>query len=153
LLAAPVGLVLPGQAGGRLDGRNDDAQHVQLTPGLAPIARQPGLLQAAQGDGRGGVAGQDDQAGARLEQANAAGLRQIDDLLAGPAAIGRVGLVGEIDEVGLREPLDERTMDGQAAHAGIEDANGHEFAFSALPARRPCAALQAVHVTRGSKGG
>ena len=51
-------------------------------PSCAPIARQPGLLQAAQRDGGGGVAGQDDQVAALVEQPLAAGAGQVDDLLA-----------------------------------------------------------------------
>jgi hypothetical protein len=82
-------------------------------------------LQTTQGDGRGGVAGQDHQAGAGLEQALAAGPRQVHNLLPWPAAIGGVGLIGQIDEVRLGQTLHEGAVDREAAHAGVEDADGH----------------------------
>ncbi|MNJ41000.1 hypothetical protein D3C77_359070 [compost metagenome] len=62
-----LGLVGPGQAGGRLDGRDDDAQDVDRTAQRLAHPRDPGLLQPAQGDGRGRVAGQDHERGARRE--------------------------------------------------------------------------------------
>ena len=55
-----------------------------------------------------------------------AGARHLDDLLARLVAIGRIGLVGQVDEIGLRQAVDERVVDGQAAHAGIEYADSHE---------------------------
>src|SRR5205085_2604704 len=39
--------------------------------------------------------------------------------------IGRVGLVGEVDEVGVREAIHQPVVDGEPAHAGIEDADRH----------------------------
>ena len=60
----------------------------------------------------------------------AAGPRQIDDLLAWPAAIGGVGLVGQIDEVRLGQTLHEGAVDREAAHAGVEDAYGHALALA-----------------------
>ena len=133
LFAAAVGLVLPGQAGGRLDGRDNNPQHVQGPARLAAISRQPGLLQPTQGNGRSGIAGQHDKAGTFIEQPDAAGPGEINNLLARTAAIGRIGLIGEIDEVGGRKPLDQRAVHGQAADTGIEDANGHELALALRP--------------------
>ena len=125
LVAATLGLVLPGHAGGRLDGGDDDAQDVDRAAQLAAVAGQPGLLQPAQGHRGGGVAGQDHQVAAVVEQAHAAGPGQLDDLLAGAAAIGGVGLVGQVGEVGARQPPHQRLVHGQSADAGVENANGH----------------------------
>ncbi len=105
--------MLPGQAGGRLDGRHDDAEHVHRPAQSLAISGKPGLLQPAQGDGGRRVAGQDHQAAAPLEQGFAAGPGQIDDLLTGPAAIGDVGLVAEEDEIGSRKPVHQRPVNGQ----------------------------------------
>ena len=125
--------MLPGQARGRLDGWDNDPQHVQGAARLATVSRQPGLLQPAQGDGRSRVAGQNDKAGTFIEQPDAASPGEIDDLLARAAAVGRIGLIGEIDEVGGGKPLDERAVHGQAADTRIEDANGHELALALRP--------------------
>ena len=67
--------------------------------------------------------------GAGLEQPLAPRLGQLDDLLAAAPAVGGVGLVRQIDEVALREPPRQFTMDGQAAHAGVENANSHRRAL------------------------
>jgi hypothetical protein len=85
----------------------------------------PGLLQPAQGDGGGGVAGQHDDAGPRLEQPFAAGPGEVDDLLALATAVGGVGLVGQIDEVPLRKAAGQFAVDRQPAHAGVENAYRH----------------------------
>ena len=128
-LLGAFGLETPGQARRGLDGGHDDAQHVHRSAQPFAQAGDPGLLQAAQGDGAGGVAGQDHDRGAGLEQPLAPGLGQIDDLLAAAPAVGGVGLVRQIDEVALREPPRQFTMDGQAAHAGVENANSHRRAL------------------------
>ena len=67
-----------------------------------------------------------------LEQALATRAGQVDDLLAGPHAVGRVGLVGQIGEVRLRQTLHEGAVDREAAHAGVEDAD-HGQAVAAKP--------------------
>ena len=99
----------------------------------AAVVRQPGLLQAAQGDGGGGVAGQHDQVGPGLEQPLAAGPGQVDDLLAGAAAVGGVGLVGQIDEVPIGEPPRQFAVDRQSAHAGVEYAYRHAGLLAVRP--------------------
>ena len=57
-------------------------------PSCAAIVGQPGLLQPPQRHRRGGVAGQDHEVAALVEQPLAAGAGQLDDLLAGAPAIG-----------------------------------------------------------------
>ena len=71
LVGQTVDLLLPGHARGRLDGRDDQAKDIDRPAQRLAIGRQPSLLQAAQGNGRGGVAGQDDQVAALVEQADA----------------------------------------------------------------------------------
>ena len=136
LLLSPLGLVLPGQAGGRLDGRDHDAEDIDRPPQVAPISRQPALLQAAQRHAGGGVTGQHHDVAALGEQPFTAGPGQIDDLLAAPPAIGRTRLVGQVDEVGAREPLHEPVMHGEPAHPGVEHADGHGGGVSGR--RRGC---------------
>jgi opacity protein-like surface antigen len=143
--------VLPGQAGSRLDGRHDDAQDIDRPTDLLAIAGQPGLLQATKRDGRGGVAGQDHDAGPAIEQALAAGPGEIDDLLAGPHAVGRMSLVGQVGEVRLRQTLHEGAVDREPAHAGVEDAD-HEASCSRQTLCRPrgrhrVERLRSCHVT------
>ena len=125
LLPPAVRLVLPGQAGSRLDGGHDDAEDVQGPPQVTAQARQPGLLQAAQGNGGRGVAGQDHQARPLREQAGAGGAGQVHHLLPRSSAIGGVGLVAVIDEVGGGQALHQRPVHAQAADAGIEDTEAH----------------------------
>ncbi len=118
--------MLPGQAGGGLDGGHDDPQHVHRPAQRLAIAGKPGLLQPAKRDGRRGVAGQDHQIAACAEQGLAAGLGEPDDLFARPPAIGDVGLVAQEHEVGRGEPVHQGAVDGQPAHAGIEHADHHD---------------------------
>ena len=75
--------MLPGLAGGGLDGGYDDPQHIDGAAQLLTITWQPGLLQPSQGDGAGGVAGQHDQAGPLVEQADTALAGETHDLFAG----------------------------------------------------------------------
>ena len=117
--------LIPAAPRRRLDSRHDDAQHVQPAPGLLAVFRQPHLLQPPQRDRRGRVAGQDHDIRPRLEQPHAPGLRQLDDLLARQPAVRRIGLVGQIDDVRLGEPVHQPAMHGQPAHPGIENANRH----------------------------
>ena len=88
---------------------------------------QPGLLQPAQRDGRGGVASEDGQIAALVEQLLAAGASQFDNLFARATAVGRVGLVGEIDEIGGGQAADEGVMDAQTPDPRIKDAYSHAF--------------------------
>src|SRR3989344_6131453 len=76
-------------------------------------------------------------AGPGLEQPLAAGPGQVDDLLAVAAAVGGVGLVGQIDEVPLRKAAGQFAVDRQPAHAGVENANRHGARFRRGTGRRP----------------
>ena len=134
LVAAALGLMFPGHAGGRFYCRHDDAQDIDLASQIPSVARQPGLLQTAKCDSRGCIAGQNHKVAARREQTLAPGPGQVDNGLAVLAAVGRVGLVSEIDEIGLRKPVHKLSMDGQAANSGIKNAYRHG---SELPDLRP----------------
>ena len=72
LVGALLQLLVPGPPGRRLDGGDDQSQGVHRTAELGAVARQPGLLQAPQRHRRGGVAGQDHQPAALIEQPHAA---------------------------------------------------------------------------------
>ena len=63
----------------------------------------------------GGVAGQDHQVAAQVEQGLATRAGQGDDLLARPPAIGHVQLVAEEDEVGVGQPVHQGVVNGKAA--------------------------------------
>ena len=101
-----------------LDGGADDAQHAAR----GVQAGQVFLLNGAQGFGRGGVAGQDDQRAA-LAKKGLDGLEGVFvDHLEGVRAIGRAGVVAEVQVVVLRHQLSDLPQDGQSAVAGVEDA-------------------------------
>jgi len=134
-------------AGRDLDGRHDDAENVHRPPDLLAEIRQPALLQAAQRDGGGRVAGEDHEARARSEQGFAARFGERDDLFARPPAIRGVRLIGQIGEIGVGHALDQRAMHGQAADAGIEHADGHDAS-----ARHAEITLQHALVDIGQRG-
>ena len=92
--------MFPGQAGGRLDGRDDDAKHVDRPAEGAAIAGQPGLLQPTERHRSGGIARKNDEVATGVEQSLAARAGQVDDLLARPTPVGSHRLIRQIDEVG-----------------------------------------------------
>ena len=67
----------------------------------------------------------------------------------------RSGLVGEVDEVRAREPRDEGAVDGEPAHAGVEDAYGHDQSAlaAAMSARkREFSATKGTKSTKAANG-
>ena len=84
-----------------------------------------GFLDGVEGEGAGGVAGDDEVVGALLvdEESGAFG-GVAGDGAAGLGAVGEAGGVADEGEAGLRGAADEGAQDGEAAEAGIEDADG-----------------------------
>ena len=92
-----------------------------MTPmtGMATAARI-----SSQGEGGGGVAGDDEVFGAmgREEPCAFDGVAGDGGLRLG--AVGETGGVAEIDVVGAGDEREQRAEDGEAAEAGVEDADG-----------------------------
>ena len=79
-------------------------QHPQ-DPEIRVPFRQPDLLDAPQGPGRGGVAGQDDEAAALAEEIVHRLLGKADHHPVGPGAVGNPGIVPQVEIVILRQDL------------------------------------------------
>ncbi len=111
-----VAPVAPGQM---LDHRHEHPEH-------PPLGRvEPAHLQVVQRHRRGGVAGEHHQPAALGEQPPHPRDGQRIDLLRRPPAVGRVGVVAEIDEILLRQPRRHRAQHGQPAEPAVEDADRH----------------------------
>ena len=79
-------------------------QHPQ-DPEAGVAFRQPDLLDAPQGPGRGGVAGQDDEAAALAEEIIHRLLGEADHHPVAPGAVGDAGIVPQVEIVILRQDL------------------------------------------------
>ncbi len=77
-----------------------------------------------EGEGGGGVAGDDEEVGALSEEEAGAGEGVADDGLAGLGAVGETGGVAEVDVVGVGDEGEKIVQDGEAAEAGVKDADG-----------------------------
>ena len=124
-----VGVALHGGVGG-------DDQHVAgfgggaggLGAGLDDAEDgngRDGVLDGVEGEGAGGVAGDDEELGALLLDQEPRALGGVaGDGAAGLGAVGQAGGVAEEGEACLRSAGDESAQDGETAEAGIEDADG-----------------------------
>ena len=83
-----------------------------------------GLLDVFEGEGGGGVAGDDEEFGALFVEELCAGDGVAGDGLAGLGAVGEAGGVAEVDVVGAGDERQQGAEDGEAAEAGVEDADG-----------------------------
>ena len=84
-----------------------------------------GVLNGVECQGAGGVAGDDEELGALLADQELGALGGVaGDGAAGLGAVREAGGVAEEGEAGLRHALDEGAQDGEAAEAGVEDADG-----------------------------
>jgi len=84
-----------------------------------------GVLDGVEGQGAGGVAGDDEELGALFTDQELGALCGVaGDGAAGLGAVGETGGVAEEGKPGAGETLDECAEDGEAAEAGIEDADG-----------------------------
>ncbi len=91
-------------------------QHPQ-DPEAGVAGRQPDLLDAPQGPGRGGVAGQDDEAAALAEEIIHRLLREADHHPVGPGAVGNPGIVPQVEVVIIRQDLQKLPQDHQPAES------------------------------------
>jgi hypothetical protein len=83
------------------------------------------LLNGVEGEGAGGVAGDDEEFRALFADQELCALGGVaGDGAAGFGAVGETGGIAEEGEAGVGETLDECAEDGEAAEAGIEDADG-----------------------------
>ena len=81
-------------------------------------------LDVVEGEGGGGVAGDDEEFGALIEEEAGAGDGVAGDGLVRLGAVGETGGVAEVDVVGVGDEREESAEDGEAAEAGVEDADG-----------------------------
>jgi len=86
-----------------------------------------GLLDVFEGQGGGGVAGYDEEVGALFVEKLCAGDGVAGDGFAGFGAVGQARSVAEVDVVGAWDEGEQRAEDGEAAEAGVEDADGGGF--------------------------
>ena len=110
-------------AGERADGFHRGADDTQYAPGGVQVG-QVVLLDGAQGFGRGRVAGQDDQVAAPGEEVGDALQRVAVYHVERACAVGRAGVVAQVDVVVLRQGGAYLLQDGEASVAGVEHADG-----------------------------
>ena len=82
-----------------------------------------GTLDVFEGEGGGGVAGDDEEICALLVEELCAGDGVAGDGLAGLGAVGEAGGVAEVDVVGAGDERQQRAKYSEAAEAGVEDAD------------------------------
>ena len=92
-------------------------------------------LDVVEGEGGGGVAGDDEEVGALgFEEAGAFDGVAGDGAL-GFGAVGEAGGVAEVDVVRAGDEGQQGAEDGEAAEAGVEDADGGAGAAASLARR------------------
>ena len=107
-------LVAVDDVGGLLGAGLDDAEDGDGVGGGADVV---------EGEGGSGVAGDDEETGALLEEEAGARDGVAGDGVAGLGAVGEAGGVAEVEEGGGGELLAEGAEDGEAAEAGVKDAD------------------------------
>ena len=97
----------------------------RLHAGLDADDRDAGMLVAQLGDGMGGrcIAGNDQQAAAAFDQMMPDGQHPAANEVVVLVAIGNMGGVGEIGQIGLGQGTGDRGKHRKAAQSGIEDAD------------------------------
>ena len=83
-----------------------------------------GLLDVFEGEGGGGVAGDDEEFGTLFVEELCARDGVAGDGLVRLGAVGKAGGVAEVDVVGVGDEGQQSAEDGEAAEAGVEDAYG-----------------------------
>jgi hypothetical protein len=82
------------------------------------------LLNIFEGEGGGGVAGDDEEFCTLFVEKPGARDSVAGDGLTRLGAVGETGGVAEVDVVGAGDEGKQSTEDGEAAEAGVEDADG-----------------------------
>ena len=103
-----------------LDGGTYHAQHASLRVEKGQVP----LLDATQRLGRCGVAGQDDEVAALLEQIPHSLERELIDEVEGACAVGSAGVVAKVEVIVLRHQPAYLAQDSQSAIARVEDTDG-----------------------------
>ena len=106
-------VIAPFALGQRLDQRDENTQY-------ALVGGNPAFLHPAQRGGRGGVAGQDHKVAALVPQPRHGLGREVVDIVGVAHAIGRVGVVAEVDERHFRQTLRDRVQHRQPAKPRVE---------------------------------
>ncbi len=84
-----------------------------------------GLFDVFEGEGAGGIAGDDEVVGALLFNEEARALGGVaGDGAAGFGSVREAGGVSDEGVASLRGTVDERAQNGESAEAGVEDADG-----------------------------
>ena len=109
-----------GEAADDFGGGADDAQYTALRVDLGQIY----LLDGAQCLGRGGVAAEDHEMAAHLEEAQHGLARELIDHVEGTWSIGCTGIVAQIKIIVFGKQLADAMQDGESAVAAVEDADG-----------------------------
>ena len=112
---------------GRRGARPDDAQDRQV---VAPAERPDG-------DRGGRVAGDDDRLDVALGEPVERLRREREDLLVGSHAVGRPGVVAEVERRFARRAADDLAQDRQAADPGVEDPDRTRVGHRGLRTARP----------------
>ncbi len=102
-----------------LDERTDDAQDAAVRVADGQVL----LLDAPQGLGRRGVAGDDDEGAAPAEEVLDGLAGELVDHLLGAAAVGRTGVVAQVQVVILRQRLDDAPQHREPPETGVEKTN------------------------------
>ena len=97
-------------------------QHPQ-DPAVRVALRQIDLLDAAQGPGRGGVAGQDDELAPVGEEIVHRLLGEALHHAVRAGAVGNPGVVAQVEIVVIRQELEKLPQHHQAAESGIKHAD------------------------------
>jgi hypothetical protein len=83
-----------------------------------------GVLDVFEGESGGGIAGDDEEVGALAVKELCAGDGVAGDGLAGLGTVGQPGGVAKVDVVGTGDQGQQSAEDGEAAEAGVKDADG-----------------------------
>jgi len=124
-----------GEAGEGFDGRADDAEDAS---GGAEM-RKVYLLKGAERFCGGRIAGEDNEGAVEAAKVSDGLSSEVVDDIEGAVAVGRAGVVAEIDVVVLRKVSGDLPKDGESSVAGVENADA-----SRLNAQSP-----SLDLTRG----
>lgn len=82
------------------------------------------LLDGAQGFGRSGVAGEDDEGASAIEEVTDGLKGELIDDLEGAGTIGGTSIIAQVEVVVLGHELAYLPEDGQTAITAVKDTNG-----------------------------
>ncbi len=124
--------VMPADARRRFDGRHHDADCVSFDAVLFHAHGQPLLLYPAQRHDRRRIAGDNHQRRPLRKQRLQPRAGQRQDFNRRARAIGRVFVVAQIDEILLRQCINQRAVNGEATKATVKNADHVKFPFMGI---------------------